>query len=45
MSPCTLMISRVASMLTWCAAFAAGAVPWGSKKALLERLRPQFQRT
>jgi hypothetical protein len=45
LSPFTLMISRVASMLVWCAAFAAGAVPWGSKKALLERLRPQFQRS
>ena len=44
-SPFALMLSRVASMVGWCAAFAAGAVPWGSKKALLERLRPNFQRT
>ncbi len=45
MSPLTLLITRVASMLAWCAAFAAGAVPWGSKKPMLERLRPKFQRT
>lgn len=44
-SPLTQMISRVASMVGWSAAFAAGAVPWGSKKALLERFRPKFQRT
>jgi hypothetical protein len=44
-SPFVEMITRVAGMLGWCAAFAAGAVPWGSKKALLERLRPRYQRT
>jgi hypothetical protein len=44
-SPFTLMITRIASMVGWCAAFSAGAVPLGSKKALLERLRPKFQRS
>ncbi|MEB3316684.1 MAG: hypothetical protein VKO39_00860 [Cyanobacteriota bacterium] len=36
-SPLTLLISRVLSLLAWATAFAAGAVPYGSKKALLER--------
>ncbi|MFN9621934.1 MAG: hypothetical protein ACK587_03710 [Cyanobacteriota bacterium] len=37
-SPLILMISRVASLLAWSAAFGAGAVPWGSKKTMLERV-------
>jgi len=37
-SPLTLMISRVASLFGWSGAFAGGAVPWGSKKTLLERI-------
>jgi hypothetical protein len=37
-SPLSVMISRVVSLLAWSAAFGAGAVPWGSKKTLLERL-------
>jgi len=37
-SPLTLLISRVTSLLAWAAAFAAGAVPYGSKKSLLERM-------
>jgi hypothetical protein len=37
-SPLTLLITRVASLLGWSGAFAAGAVPWGSKKTLLERI-------
>jgi hypothetical protein len=36
-SPLVLMISRVGSAVAWAAAFGAGAVPWGSKKSLLER--------
>jgi UDP-3-O-acyl-N-acetylglucosamine deacetylase len=38
LSVLTLMISRVGSALTWAVAFAAGAVPWGSRRTLLERL-------
>jgi hypothetical protein len=37
-SPLTLLISRVATLLAWSGAFGAGAVPWGSKKTLLERV-------
>jgi hypothetical protein len=37
-SPLTLLISRVTALLAWAAAFAAGAVPYGSKKSLLERM-------
>lgn len=36
-SPLALMISRVASVVGWATAFAAGAVPWGSKRTLLDR--------
>lgn len=34
----TLMISHVGSTLVWSVAFAAGAVPWGSRRTLLEGL-------
>jgi hypothetical protein len=37
-SPLALMISRVAAAVAWSAAFAAGAVPFGSKTTLLESL-------
>jgi hypothetical protein len=37
-SPLSILISRVASLLAWSAAFGAGAVPWGSKKTLMERI-------
>jgi hypothetical protein len=37
-SPLILMLSRLATLVAWSAAFGAGAVPWGSKKTLLERL-------
>lgn len=33
------VISRVGSALGWALAFAAGAVPWGSRSTLFERLR------
>ena len=38
LSVLTLMISRVGSSLIWAVAFAAGAVPLGSRRTLLERL-------
>jgi hypothetical protein len=34
-----LVISRIGSALGWALAFAAGAVPWGTRSTLLERLR------
>lgn len=39
MEPLGLVISRVATAICWALAFAAGAVPWGSRSTLLERLR------
>lgn len=38
LSVLTLMISQVGSALMWAVAFAAGAVPWGSRRTLLESL-------
>jgi hypothetical protein len=35
------VVSRVGSALGWALAFAAGAVPWGSRSTLFERLRRQ----
>jgi hypothetical protein len=37
-SPLSILISRVTSLVAWSAAFGAGAVPWGSKKTLMERV-------
>jgi hypothetical protein len=37
-SPLILMLSRLAALVAWSAAFGAGAVPWGSKKTVLERV-------
>lgn len=39
LSPLMLLIKRVGSSVGWAAAFAAGAVPWGTKTTLLERLQ------
>lgn len=37
-SPLTLLISRVGSALGWAFGFASGAVPWGARTTLLERV-------
>jgi len=35
----SLVIGRIGSALGWALAFASGAVPWGSRSTLLERVR------
>lgn len=37
--PVSVVMGRVGSALGWALAFAAGAVPWGSRSTLMERLR------
>lgn len=37
--PVSVVIGRVGSALGWALAFAAGAVPWGSRSTLMERVR------